>query len=215
MNIDWNAAIQILPLLKDLPASLREVVGLQHFSAGETLHRRGEHPAAMLCVLAGELRLVRHGVDGEERVMQRKRNGFVAEASMESDAYHWDIVATADGNLLRIPIPAFRAALEEAPDFRRAWLQSLTREVRALRAQSERLRLNSAAERILHYIETEGSEGAVILLQTRKAWAAELGLSHEALYRALRRLREEGVLRDGGTRIEILRRDARAGYGDA
>ena len=85
-----------------------------------------------------------------------------------------------------------------------SWLQRLTREVRTLRAQSERLRLNSAAERILHYIEAEGSDGAVTLHQTRRAWAGELGLSHEVLYRTLRRLREEGVLTLDGNRIAIF-----------
>lgn len=203
MNIDWNAAIEILPLLRELPDPLRTLVQSQGFRAGETLHRQGERPTAMLCVLSGELHLVRHGLDGHERVMQRMRRGFIAEASMESAAYHCDIMAVADGTLLRFPLADFRTALEDVPPFRRAWLQRLAREVRTLRAQSERLRLNSAAERILHFIETEGEEGVMLLQQTRKAWAAELGLSHEVLYRTLRRLREEGVLQDEGGRIAM------------
>ncbi len=55
-----------------------------------------------------------------------------------------------------------------------------------------------AAQRIVHYIETEGRGGVLVLEQSRKAWAAELGLSHEALYRTLRRLQADGTLVSAG-----------------
>ncbi|MCD6040705.1 MAG: putative Dnr-like transcriptional activator, partial [Burkholderiales bacterium] len=52
--------------------------------------------------------------------------------------------------------------------------------------------LRGAAERIEHYIESEGENGRIELPRTRKAWAAELGLTHEALYRARADLRRSG-----------------------
>ena len=54
--------------------------------------------------------------------------------------------------------------------------------------------MNSAAERILHCLEFEGADGEFLLTQSRKAWACELGLTHEALYRALKSLRSKGVI---------------------
>ena len=42
--------------------------------------------------------------------------------------------------------------------------------------------------------------------QSRKAWAAELDLTHEALYRTLRKLQAEGVIDIDGNRIAIGRR---------
>jgi CRP-like cAMP-binding protein len=158
------------------------------------LYGRGERPKAVLCVLAGEVRLVRPSVDGSEIILQRVRTGFVAEASLEVARYHCDIIAAADGILLHFPIAEFRAALAEDSAFQNAWSAQLAREVRKLRAQCERLSLKGAAERVLHYIETEGNEGSLILTQSRKAWAAELGLSHEALYRTLRDLVDKQVL---------------------
>ena len=41
-------------------------------------------------------------------------------------------------------------------------------------------------------VEAEGRDGRLELRQTKKAWAAELGLTHEALYRALAGLQREG-----------------------
>ncbi len=206
MTIDWDAIIHAQPALAVVPAALREAAQLRVFAGGETLYRRGDRPSAMLWVLDGELRLVRTAVDGSQLIMQRVRSGFIAEASMEASAYHCDVVAAAAGRVLRFPLPVFRAVLEQDAAFRQAWMRGLAQEVRALRAQNERLGLHSAAERVLHYLETEGRDGAVTLTQSRKAWAAELGLSHEVLYRTLRRLREEGRVRiDGNTIAWVCR----------
>jgi len=72
------------------------------------------------------------------------------------------------------------------------------------RARCERLGLKSAAQRIVHYIESEGADGIVTLSKSRKAWATERGLTHEALYRTLRRLQADGTLDIDADRI-ILR----------
>lgn len=202
-DIDWAAIVRERPVLGAVPLSLRAAAGMRSFSAGQTLQHRGERPTAMLFVLAGEVRLVRRSRSGAEIILQRARNGFVAEASMESKAYHCDVIAAADGRLLKFAIPAFRAVLDDDASFRRFWIGHLAGEVRKLRAQCERLSLNSAAERILHYLDAEGTDGIVTLTQSRKSWAAELGLTHEALYRTLRRLREEGVLSVDGDRIVL------------
>jgi len=113
---------------------------------------------------------------------------------MGSKACHCDAVAASAGRLLHIPMCAFREALDQDRDFRDAWIAHLAHEVRRLRSQCERLGLRGAGQRVLHYIETEGSEG-VLLNQSRKAWAAELALSHEALYRTLHRLDGSGMRR--------------------
>ncbi len=156
-------------------------------------------------MLCGEIRLLRRSAAGAEMIVQRSRGGFVAEASLDSAVYHCDIVGASDGRLLTFPRTAFQAALESDATFNRAWIRLLAGEVRRLRARSERLSLKSAAERVIHYLETEGIEGAVILSQSRKAWAAELGLSHEALYRTLRQLQDSDRVHIDGQRIALGR----------
>lgn len=189
-----------------IPPRLRETARLRPFASGETLFRQGDRPRSMLYVLSGEIRLLRRSAAGSEMIVQRSRSGFVAEASLDAAAYHCDIVGASAGRLLAFPRSAFQAALENDAAFNRAWMQLLAGEVRRLRARSERLSLKGAAERVMHYLETEGVGGAVSLSQSRKAWAAELGLSHEALYRTLRELRERGRLHIDGPRIVLKRR---------
>lgn len=200
----WSAAEKANPSLALIPPQLRARAEPWALEAGRVLFRVGDTVHAVFAVLHGEIRLVRRDRNGSEVVLQRSRGGFFAEASLWSKAYHCDAVAAAGSSLLRFPAQAFRDALNDDAAFRDAWMAHLGREVRKLRTQCERLSLHSATDRILHYLEAEGVEGSVELIQTRKAWAAELGLTHEALYRALRRLRDTGVIKVIGDSISIM-----------
>jgi CRP-like cAMP-binding protein len=186
-----------------MPAALRKSAKHAPFAQGEPIFRLGDPPRAMLYLLAGEVRLVRRSRGGVEIVLQRSRGGFFAEASLESHRYHCDAVAAEPGELLRFPTREFRQALADDTAFRDGWIRHLESEVRRLRAQCERLSLNSAAERIVHYVESEGTGGAVVLTETKKAWAAELGLSHEALYRTLRGMQRQDLLTIEGHRVSL------------
>jgi len=200
---DWKKLGKVNALLQRVPDALRGAARTRKFEDGEILYRRGDKAADVICVLAGELLLTRASRAGTAVIVQRVRDGFIAEASLDSKSYHCDIAAGGDGELLAFPITAFLHALQNDMAFHSAWSRQLAREVRRLRAQCERLSLNSVAERICHFIEVEGEGGEVMLGQSRKSWAAELGISHEALYRALRRMQDDGVLVVDGARLRL------------
>lgn len=189
---DWAGLCQAQPALAALPADLREQAQEVRAAAGESVFRRGALPRRMYWVVEGEVRLLRRSRNGTEIVLQRAASGYIAEASLESSRYHCDAVAVAPSRLLAFPRGSFRQSIEDDEGFRGFWIAHLAHEVRHLRAQSERLSLRSAADRIEHFIESEGEDGKVELRHTVKAWAAELGLTHEALYRALASLRKSG-----------------------
>lgn len=202
-RMDWQALIDSQAALAAIPLKLRAVAEHQEIATGETLFRLGEPLQGVFCVVAGEVRLIRRARNGAEIILQRSRGGFFAEASLYGKVYHCDAVAAEPGTVLRFPVQAFRTALGTDVMFRDAWMAHLAHEVRQLRAQCERLGLKAAAQRIVHYIDSEGTDGVVTLTESRKAWAAELGLTHEALYRVLRRLQAEGTLRIDANRITL------------
>lgn len=202
-SMDWQAFIAGQPTLAHVPESLRQRAEPWDLEARKQLFRIGDSVQAVFTVIRGEVRLIRRDRNGTEVVLQRSRGGFFAEASLHNKAYHCDAVAAERSMLLRFPVHAFRSALEEDAAFRDAWMTHLAREVRKLRAQCERLSLHSAADRVLHYLESEGSDGSVVLTQTRKAWAAELGLSHEALYRTLKKLQGDAIIQVDGNEITL------------
>ena len=189
---EWVALIRAHPELASIPQPLQEQAIEIRAAASDILHRIGAKPKFMLYVAEGEIRLVRRTRNGADIVLQRATAGFLAEASLDATRYHCDVVAGRDSRIVAFPIMQFRKALHDDEGFRDFWMMRLARELRKLRGQCERLSLRGAAERIEHYIEAEGNNGRIELRQTKKAWAAELGMTHEALYRALADLMRAG-----------------------
>ena len=192
---DWKLLAEISPLLGALPAEARDASRILAAAPTTRLFQQGDEPAFMHFVIAGDIRLVRRSRAGTEITLQRTRGGFLAEASLDQSAYHCDAVAAATSEILAISLKPFRQALS-VETFRDGWVAHLARELRRARSQSERLILRSTRERIVHYIEAEGRDGRITLTQSKKGWAAELGISHEALYRTLASMvrREELVI---------------------
>ena len=202
VEFDWQLVRREQPFLAALPIATRASIRVEKLDAGQPLFRAGARPTAMFFVLGGEVRLVRLSRSGSEIVLQRARRGILAEASLDQPAYHCDALASIPTTILRVPRETIREALKEER-FAAAWRAELSHELRRLRAQCERLSLNTAHERIIHFLETEGENGVLVLAQTKKQWAAELGLSHEALYRSLAQMEKSGSIRIEGRVLRL------------
>jgi CRP-like cAMP-binding protein len=200
--LDWKSLSLESPLLAALPVSARRLTRLVEISAQAAVFARGDRPQAMFFMLSGEVRLVRRSRSGGEIVLQRTQRGFLAEASLDQPTYHCDAIAAETVRLLAIQRKAFTDALAVG-DFRDRWIAHLSRELRKVRTHAERLSLKTAPERIVHFIETEGEAGVVDLNQSKKDWAAELGLTHEALYRTLAQMEKRGELTVERSRLTL------------
>ncbi|GLH76543.1 Crp/Fnr family transcriptional regulator [Bradyrhizobium sp. SSBR45G] len=200
--VDWKSLALESPLLAALPESAQRLTRFLELQRHSTLFRCGDRPRAMFFVLSGEVRLLRRSKSGGEVVLQRTWRGFLAEASLDQPTYHCDAVAAAPTRLLAIPRRLFTDALA-VEGFRNRWIAHLAQELRKVRAHTERLSLKTARERIVHFIETEGEGGVVDLTQSKKDWAAELGLTHEALYRTLAQMAKHGELRVDQSRLTL------------
>lgn len=192
------------PDLRHLPPTVAGKAKLVTLAPEAVLFRRGEPPRVIHYLVEGEIHLLRHSRNGGTAILLRVRQGFFAEASLDSPAYHCDAVAVSASTLLTLALPGFLAALDDSHAFRRATFARQAREIRRLRSQCERLTLPTAQSRVVHYIDVEGQDGAVELTQTVKALAAELGLTHETLYRTLAQMEKAKVLKRAGSRIELL-----------
>jgi CRP/FNR family transcriptional regulator, dissimilatory nitrate respiration regulator len=177
-----------LPLLALLPASLQMQCTSLRCVKNERLFDQGQRPERMFYICDGEAVLQRVGLHGASLVLQRVRQGFISEASLQSDSYHCEGVITASGDLVCIPISAIKQELLTNPEFAMRWVAMLNKELKRLRAQCERLSLKSVKDRLLHLIETEGENGKLALGSGLKSIAAELSVSHEALYRTVAEL---------------------------
>ncbi len=171
---------------------------------GENLFLRGRVPTHVFWVESGEVELQRTSPHGHNVILQRVREGFVAEASLQATRYHCDAVAAEPSTVWSFPRGRVLKALRSSPDLALWWATRLAEQLRSARLRLERLSLKGACDRILHAIETEGSDGLLSLASTRREWAAELGLTPEALYRSLARLRRNGLVQICGDELKLL-----------
>ncbi len=170
---------------------------------GETLFRAGDEARAIYRVERGCLRLMRHGIDGEAITLHRAEPGSLfAEASLFSAVYHCDAVAEAPSRVEIFPKAAVLLHLSAHPTINLAFSAYLARQLQALRGRLEITRLKSARERVVAWLTQLGAaDGTIRLGRPLLAAAAEIGLTHEALYRALAQLVREDRLERPGRRL--------------
>jgi CRP/FNR family transcriptional regulator, dissimilatory nitrate respiration regulator len=193
-----------------VPAAMRELRGIRALAPGETLFRQGDKAVAIFEVEEGRLRLVRHTIDSHPVVLHTARKGeLFAEAALFAAAYHCDAVAAVACRVRVYPKRQLRAAFRRDPDLAERFMAVLARQVHALRARLEERNIRSARARVLHHLAlAAGPDGRTMRLEgTLMELAAELGLSHEVLYRTLAALEKEGAVARSAQAI-VLRKKA-------
>lgn len=186
--------------LESLAQAIGRGVSRRALAAGEALFRQGDRTFAIFGLLDGTVRLVRHAADGRPVVLHRAEpGGTFAEAALFSEVYHCDAVADRASAVLVFPTPLLRARMAESPDLAMALAARLARQLQAVRSLAELRNIRSAEERVqAAFALRSDASGRVRLGTTLKQFAAEIGLTHEALYRAVARLETAGrVVRDG------------------
>ena len=171
--------------------------------AGEMLFATGDPVRSLFVIESGRLRLLRHTTHGAALVLHVAQAGDAfAEASLFSPTYHCDAFAEISSSVIGYPKRALLGALREDPEAAGTLVQHLAQQVQALRGRIELLNVKSARDRLLSYLHHRlgASAAAIELDRTWKAIASEIGLTHEAVYRALAELEREGLIeRDGNT----------------
>ncbi|HSM42329.1 MAG TPA: Crp/Fnr family transcriptional regulator [Afifellaceae bacterium] len=195
--------IDSLSLLE--PLGLRR--SLRHLSAGETLFTTGARVAELFIVEKGRVDLIRHMPDGNAIRLQSAGDGaLLAEASLFSDSYHCDAEAAGETALLAFPKPEVLDALKARPDAALALLGHFAGRLQALRAQAALFGIRSAQERVLAWLQLQPSDAGIIAIDRPwKQVAGELGLTHEAVYRALASLVRERMIErlDGAVKLRV------------
>lgn len=199
------APLATTAVFEDIPPAIRGSAEAVNYAARKVLGRLWSAPSYMYFIRSGEVRLARSGRAGETLILQRVRQGWVAEASLFATKYHCDLVTSEPTACVRVRLQAISQALEVNSDFAREWACTLSSELRRLRNACERMSLRTGEQRVVHAIECEGSRGRIDLPGTLKDWASELGLTHEALYRTIARMEASGRLRREGPSLVLVR----------
>lgn len=167
---------------------------------GDVLFRQGEPTAGLFCIVAGRITLQRHNENGGILTLHHAATGgSFAEASVFSETYHCDAICTAAGIVERLDKVAVLKLMEADPDFSMSFTKHLAQQVQHYRAHIEMLSVRSAKDRIMVAVQAGYFEASTMEL------ASQINLSHEACYRALTVLCNEGRMRRTGRgRYELV-----------
>lgn len=174
--------------------------------AGEVVFRQGAAASTLYWLRSGRVRLVRHLQDGASVVLHVARgNATFAEAALFSETYHCDAVADIPSIVTPVPKTELLAALCIDRQSCLDLAQALASQVRELRAQLEIRNIRSAPARLLAWLRL-AAKGKPPELEIDRPWteiAAEIGLTHETIYRALAKLERTGEITREANRIML------------
>jgi CRP-like cAMP-binding protein len=176
--------------------------------AGESLFRQGDAAKFVFTIERGQLRLERRTFDGRLVPLHLARAGETfAEAALFADRYHCDAVALTHAVVKALPKAALLVELEHSRGHAPILVHAMARQLHALRQRLELRNVRSARERVLLALELRATDDSrtVVLEGPLQDFAADLGLTREALYRTLARLHASGQIVRDGSQITLRR----------
>ena len=163
--------LQVLPTAAVRELSLR---------ADDHVFRQDRPCHGFYYLRSGEVVLQRVTQAGAIVTVHRARpRNFFAEASLFSELYHCNAVCQRDSRLYQMDKQATLEALQNNPEFALRLSATLARQVQSNRQLLEILAIKKAEERVFAALGAGLFTGTVVQLAT------EIGLTHEATYRAL------------------------------
>lgn len=182
--------------LADLPHPLQKTLARRVLAAGEILLQQGDDAQHLYWVTTGQMRLVSFV---NQRMVTHyfvEAGELLGESALHIPTYGCTAIAEMPTEVVAIPVDDFAVALQQNPALAERYLANLTRRFYTVKSLLELRSINSARDRLLHYLmQRRSSEtNTVILDKPLRAIASELALTPEALSRLLSRLRAEGVI---------------------
>lgn len=190
-----------------LPAKIQSSGIERRLVAGQILFDQGDPTVGVYEVVSGIVRQVRVDPGGRDVVVGIAGPGeMIAEASLFSRTHDCAARAVTNAVVRLYRKATLLAQLERDPQAALSFMATLVEQILNLRIRLERRSIPSARDRVRHYLTTNvgGREQTVALPSTLKDLAAELGLTHEALYRTLSEMSASGQIARLNGKIRLV-----------
>lgn len=214
-------ALRRHPLFRGLPESatgaLAQASCSRRLAAGTPLYHQGDPAGHFFILVSGQLKLHRHGADGQEHVLGIVRPGGVVGETLlyhEHPQHLLSASALRDSLVIRVHNASYRALLASHPQLYPALLARLSQRLNQRLEDIDNLASSNAHHRVARYLMRRqlGAGGVVELDVPKRLIASKLGIQPETLSRILHRLSEAGLIRVEKQQIEILDTAALAAF---
>lgn len=202
------AATALYPVLED-PARGRLLASaeLRQAPAGSFLFQQGDPCPGVIVVGSGQVRVVQLAPNGKEHLLRLVEEGdsFAEVAVIGGFACPASAQAAEAVEYVLLPTAVVRELIAQDHGFCRRLLMNLACRVRSLVGLMEDVVLRDAVGRIARHLVEHGDRatGEIHLPGSKKDLASHLNLTPETFSRALRRLREHGLIGEQGASICI------------
>jgi CRP/FNR family transcriptional regulator, dissimilatory nitrate respiration regulator len=196
--------------------NLKEVATIatrRSFARGEALFTEGEPANGFYLLASGNIKLCKVSPDGKEKVLHfvNPTETFAEAAFFGDGKYPAEARALEKGETLFFPKEAFMGLLERNPRFSLNLIVSLSLLLRRFARQIEELTFAEVPSRLAAYlVELAGKKSTTyqgttyIDLEMKKGeLASRLGTVSETLSRALKKLKDDGLIEVDGSRVIV------------
>lgn len=199
---------ELFPALAALPAALAAEVDRQAvpvcFGAGQVLFDVGQACQALPLVLAGTIRVVKRAGSGREIRLYQVTPGEICIITLScllgAQEYAATGIADSDVSGLALPRPLFMTLLEGHAPFRQRVFYLFAERLAGLMQLVEEVAFRKLDQRLAGWLAAQGP----LVQRSHQAIADDLGSVREIVSRLLRQFEEQGWVRLGRERVEVL-----------
>ena len=200
----WHQA----PLFTSLSPAQRErlgaMVGTRHLESGQMLFLEEDPCTGFFVLLEGAIQLTRSGEAGAHPTLAviLPVNSFAEAAMFGGEAFPATATALKPSRVAHFPKGPFLAALRGDPELALAVIHAQAAWLRRITLKVQELSTSDSLERLRGWLRDHLPEqGSLVLPVTKKALAAQLGMTPETLSRGLRIFQDRGLLEVQGTHL--------------
>jgi CRP/FNR family transcriptional regulator len=205
-----------IPLFAELADSeldaLAESASVREYEPGQIIASRNEKVRGFFLVLSGLVKLYKVSVEGKEQTIYLFGPGepFCLCSFVSGGRFPADAAALEPSLILRLEADAFEKLTREKPNVLLAMLTVMSRRLKEAMDMIESLSLKEIPARIAAFMLHEAArqdghgQGVVKLEISQRELSKIIGVTPEALSRALKRMRESGYIETRGREISLV-----------
>lgn len=184
---------------------LAEHTNLYQYEKGELVFLEGDPCSGLHILEEGRIKLYRISLNGREVIINILSNGatFNEVPVFDGGSNPVNVEALEDSSIWVVDATAIREKMVEFPEFSRAVILNLTKNLRMLVNMVDQLCLCNVSERLARMLIQHAKEG-VIEYVTQDQLAARLGTVREVITRCLGDFEKSGAIHVRKGKIEII-----------
>lgn len=204
----WHQAPLFTSLQVEQRRKLEGMAVSKRLDAEEILFMEDDVCTGFYVLVEGALQLTRFGLTPGSHptlAVVLPVNSFAEAAMFAGEAFPATATALKPSLVIHFPKERFLRTMREDPDLALAIIHAQAVWLRKLTLQIQQLSASDSLDRLKHWLrEHLPATGTLTLPVTKKALAAQLGMTPETLSRGLRSFQDQGLIRVNGTQIARL-----------